>query len=568
MDSQASSLPSTLESLAQQRPEQWERTACGVTRSMQSIPALLDRHAYSPTTDRVRVLIIGGLSGQSDDATMVLQALEHFASEGDHLANRIALSAVPCVNFDILVSSQPTESDTLRNLATGYPPEGNFYYDADAPEKRYIWRWACFQAPDLVLEIRSGDVVWWEANDVVGFLPLSIGASDITDSDSLLGALGLGRPDGLGPIPGLRLTARRTDLPEEMGRLWQAVRDVKDWTPSPARLELDRRRSRSHLDVGRILAAAYGHKLDPVVYTQGVAISGRLRLARLAQESDDQVSDVTPVVEAFLSGERDPFEEQPGGSTLGGVMWAYDLARRTGDQRAYDLLIRAADYVQARGAGEAPTSADPDFRVEDMFNISAILGRAFRLSGDQRYLEVMKKFLLESNIQQGNGLFWHCRSAPYFWGRGNGFAALGFAEALTYLPQDDPQRDTLVGMHLKHLEALREIQQPSGMYWQMLDVPGSYQEFTSTCMIGYSMVRGLRRGWLDPSYRDSVELAWQGVSERIDDEGNLVDACISTGVQKSVKEYLDRPAVFGLDDRSGALALWFAVEMERLRRGD
>ena len=30
---------------------------------------------------------------------------------------------------------------------------------------------------------------------------------------------------------------------------------------------------------------------------------------------------------------------------------------------------------------------------------------------------------------------------------------------------------------------------------------------------------------------------------------------------------LDRPAIFGFDDRSGGMALWFAVEMERLDRG-
>jgi hypothetical protein len=54
------------------------------------------------------------------------------------------------------------------------------------------------------------------------------------------------------------------------------------------------------------------------------------------------------------------------------------------------------------------------------------------------------------------------------------------------------------------------------------------------------------------------------VSERIDDGGNVVDACASTGVQQSVKDYLNRPAIFGLDDRSGSMALWFAVEMERL----
>ena len=47
----------------------------------------------------------------------------------------------------------------------------------------------------------------------------------------------------------------------------------------------------------------------------------------------------------------------------------------------------------------------------------------------------------------------------------------------------------------------------------------------------------------------------------------MVDACASTGVQNSVRDYLDRPAICGFDDRSGGMALWFATEMERLERG-
>ena len=105
------------------------------------------------------------------------------------------------------------------------------------------------------------------------------------------------------------------------------------------------------------------------------------------------------------------------------------------------------------------------------------------------------------------------------------------------------------------------------MYPQVLDFPGSYPEFTATCMIGYAMARGLQRGWLDQSYLASAQLAWQGVSERVDEAGNVVDACASTGVQSNLKDYLDRPAIFGFDDRSGGMALWFAVEMERLARG-
>jgi len=194
----------------------------------------------------------------------------------------------------------------------------------------------------------------------------------------------------------------------------------------------------------------------------------------------------------------------------------------------------------------------------------AVLGRAFRLTGEGRYLGLLTQFLLDCGIQQGNGLFWHCRSAPYFWGRGNGFAAMGLAETLTYLPEDYPVREAILDMYLAHMEALRRFQQPSGMFPQVLDVAGSYQEFTATCMFGYAAARGLRRGWLDPSFLEPLQLAWQGVAERIDEEGNVVDACASTGVQAELRDYLDRPAVFGFDDRSGGMALWFAVELEQL----
>ena len=147
-----------------------------------------------------------------------------------------------------------------------------------------------------------------------------------------------------------------------------------------------------------------------------------------------------------------------------------------------------------------------------------------------------------------------------------GFAALGFAETLTHLPDNHPDRDALLAIHRKHLDALRQLQCRSGMYLQVLDFPGSYQEFTATCMIGYAVARGLRRGWLDSSYHQMLNLAWQGVSERIEDDGTVVDACTNTGVQTSLRDYLDRPAIFGLDDRSGSMALWFATELEQLRR--
>lgn len=566
-------LNTALAELVQEHPRFWQLSSCGVTRSRISIPALLDRDAYSSGTKRVRVLLIGGLSRDSGGPGLIQRVLEFSADQEERLAQKVALSAVPWANMDALA---PELGDS-RDLSRGYPPEDNFYFDPEAPESRYLWRWICLQSPDLLLEIRSGEIVRWECNDAVGLLPVTIGASRILDSSSLLGALGQGMPDGLGPIPGLRLTVSEAELGRELGRLWESLLQVWSWPPSPARQAILSRRSRSNLEVAGILAGAYGHRLDSVVYTQGVAISGRIQLAGLQsaglqsagpmEGSANSVPEIATLVEPILAGGIDPFEKPPSGSTLTGVVWAYDLARATGDRRASDLLVRAADYYQATSSGEAPSPADPAFRVEDMFYCGAMLGRAFEITGDPNYLEAMTNFLLDAGTQQENGLFWHDRSSPYFWGRGNGFAALGFAEALTYLPDAHSRRESIRRIHLKHLAALRQFQQPSGMYRQVLDIAGSYQEFTATCMIGYAMARSLGRGWLDSSYRASVELAWQGVKERIDEQGKVVDACISTGVQPDLGAYLDRTAIFGHDDRSGSLALWFAVEMERLERG-
>ncbi len=555
---------SAVESLALEYPDLWRAAACGVTRSFRSIPVLEEPGTYRIAQGRVKVVLVGGLSGDPRDAALCVEAVRLFAQDRDRLGVKIAVNAAPEANTDGISGID----DPARDLSGPglYPPEDGYYFDATAPEARYLWRWVCYQAPHLVLEIRLGDAVRWEANDAVGLLPFSVGATPMQDDGSLAAGLGTNSPLGLGPIPALRLTTNEAGLQAEVNRLWESVMQARRWEPGPAMNELEGRRARQPLQVASVLETVYGHKLDPVVYTQGVGISGRIQVAALAGNARNATRDLASVTEPFLSGAANPLEGEPGGSLLAGLVWAYDVFRATGDQRARDLLIAAADKYQPRGEGQAPVSADPDFRVEDMFMAAAVLGRAFRLTGEERYADLLASFLADSAVQQENGLFWHARSVPFFWSRGNGFAALGFAEALTYLPDGHPRRKELLDMHRRHLEALRGIQLESGVFPQILDFPGSYGEFTSTAMIGYALARGLRRDWLESDYRAMLDLAWRGVKERVDPNGDVVDACISTGVQETVQEYLHRPAVNGFDDRSGSLALWFAAEMERLHR--
>ena len=552
-----------LDTLVQARPGFWNRTSCGVTRSLTPIPALVDRNAYSAETSRVRVLLVGGLSGSPADVDLALHALELYAGGGDGLALRVALSAVPCANPDGLRLSRGPENGAGGNPVRGYPPEGNFYQDPENPEKRYLWRWLCFQAPDLLVELWSGTgSVRWECNAAARRLAPGLGAREVAH-DSLTSALGSGFPEGLGVIPAVRLTCSEEQLAREVSRLFGMLQQDAMAGKSPARQALDSRRSRSPLEIGRILATAYGHTFEPVVYTQGVPISGRLRLAQLSPESGDPAHDIVDLLGDFVQG---GLSDGLAPSALASVVWGSELSRATGDDRYSALITQAADRFQPGPPGAAPSPCDPDFRTEDMFMAGALLGRAFELTGETRYVDLLARFILDGDIQQDSGLFWHCRSAPFYWGRGNGFALMGLTETLAYLPEGHASRADIMDMYLDLLDALSELQRPSGMLSQVLDFPGSYDEFTVTCMMGYSIARGLRRGWLDAEWRPALALAWQGVAERIDDVGNVVDACASTGVQQNVRDYLDRPAVFGFDDRSGGMALWFALEMERLAR--
>jgi len=553
-----------IDALIRARPGYWTRTACGVTRSLTPIPALLDRNAYSTETSRTRILLIGGLSGENADVDMALRALELFAGGGDALSLRIALSAVPCANPDGLRLNAGPGNGAGGNPSGVYPPEGKFYYDPEDPEKRYLWRWVCFQAPELVLELKVGASITWECNQAAQFLAPGIAGKSISGGQGLLAALGSGHPDGLGTIPGLRLTATEEQLPRELSRLFGILRQIEVLTESDARKALGTRRKRSKVEIAKVLASVYGHTFEPIVYTQGVPISGRLRLHQLEPAGENPAPDITNLLESFTSGGL-PKDLAP--SALASLVWADELSDVSSDPRYNSLIIDAANRFESRGQGSAPKPTDPDFRTEDMFMSGAILGRAFKLTGNNKYIDMLANFLVDGKIQQSHGLYWHCRSAAYYWGRGNGFAAMGLAESLTFIPENHEKRPAIVAMYERLMQALSRLQHPSGLLPQVLDFPGSYLEFTATCMMGYAMTRGLRMGFLSGEFKETVDLAWQAVSERIDDVGNVVDACASTGVQNNVREYLDRPAIFGFDDRSGGMALWFAVEMERLARG-
>ena len=309
--------------------------------------------------------------------------------------------------------------------------------------------------------------------------------------------------------------------------------------------------------VAERLAAVYGHEVDSsITYPTGVAFSGRLRLATgqtaKGESPAEAAAQIAQIAEPLL---REPSTVPSAAPCLAVACFADELFAITGIAQHRDFLLHQADRFEA----------DPDIRVEDFFFAGTLLGRAYAFTGEPSYRDRLVTFLRSINTRQPNGLYWHCHASPWHWGRGNAFAALGFAEALSCLhPEADV--DDLLATHVEHLTALAQHQDESGLWRQLIDDRDTYLEHSATTMIGYTIARGLRRGWLsDNPWLEVANRAWQGAAERIGTAGELDQVCVGTGPLESRQAYVERPFTTGPDARGGAMALWFAVEMLRLQ---
>ena len=547
-----------LEPLLTIAPNTWTPDACGVDRDSRVIEALVHKDAYEREGPRASILIVGDLTGQTP-GDVVVRAVGQLARQiGADAVSALAISAIP----------SPYGDGPDTPAFAPYPPVDGYFdhddHDAD-PVSRYIWRWVSQMAPDLVVELRAGETTQRCATDR-GTAERFAATDSGIEEYSLLGALGRGTGDAPGPIPCLRITAPDDELGAEVIRLFSIIGE-SGLGPSGARRNLTARRSRSPTGVVRILTGVYGYTLDPVVYTQGVSIGGRLIAWEIGITQDDPSGNIREIAGPLLANPIPFLESGPDGAALAGLTWACDLARITGDKQARNLSLAAADQFEDAGDSLPPSPADDDFRVEDMFFVSTVLGQAYQLTGNTRYSLLLDKYMrncLESGVQRPDGLFDHSQGSRFAWGRGNGFAALGYAEGLTYLPPDSPVRSDLAKAHRSHIWSMITHAAPSGKQRQLTDFPGSYEELSATSMLGIALARGLRLGSLPETYRPELKWCWNAVSESIDDDGGLVDVCAGTGPQFSVREYLDRPAVSGLDDRGGAMAMWFALEMAKV----
>jgi len=90
--------------------------------------------------------------------------------------------------------------------------------------------------------------------------------------------------------------------------------------------------------------------------------------------------------------------------------------------------------------------------------------------------------------------------SPHFWGRAIGWYCMAILDVLDYLPEGHVRIPELKSVLRKLLASILKFQDPSGMWWQVVDEAGrkgNYLETSASSMFCYSLFKASRLGILD-----------------------------------------------------------------------
>jgi len=451
------------------------------------------------------VILVGGLEGVGNSSRAVEREIQRY--EGTAKNRRaFRLIAIPSAN---------PEGSRLQ-----FPPVGLAY--RENAESHVLWRWIGSHVPDLVV--------------VAG------------EDFGLAQALSQNVVAGFGRIPSTRV--------EATGALLAGVSPTL--AVSQAHIELNRRDTRSALQLAGELAQVYGHDFDQLTYLPGMALIGQSRLGNTAE--------VIRLAARYLDGGDNL--ARASSLTLAGHLVFAELAEKTRDARYVDLVRKAADTGFTADGAMKESMPYHDEMSDSVFMAIPLLAKAGKLTGDRKYFDMAARHFafMQKIVLRPDGLYRHSPLTDAAWGRGNAFPALGLALALSDVPEDYPGRDAMISAFVQHMAKLAPLQNADGLWLQVVDHPGAYPEFSSTAMIGTAMLRGIRNGWLDSrTYQPVVDRAWHAVLARVGPGGVLLDVCESTNKQRTLEDYLRRTAIFDKEPRGGGMALIFATEMAGLK---
>lgn len=170
--------------------------------------------------------------------------------------------------------------------------------------------------------------------------------------------------------------------------------------------------------------------------------------------------------------------------------------------------------------------------------------------------------------------------SPSFWGRSLGWYGMALVDALDHFPKDHPGRDTLVAILNRFAKAVIHVQdEKSGVWYDVVDQghrKGNYLEASASCMLVYTLAKGVRKGYLSESYFVNANRGYKGILTEFihvgDDGGiNLEKTVQVSGLggagryRDGTFEYYMSEPVIQNDPKGIGAFIKCAAEMERIK---
>lgn len=211
--------------------------------------------------------------------------------------------------------------------------------------------------------------------------------------------------------------------------------------------------------------------------------------------------------------------------------------------------------------------------LDDMFMGVPAVAWLGKLTGDDKYYDEAARQVVQFAQRmwvKEDGLFRHgwveaMQPHPaFYWGRANGWALLTMCEVLDVLPASHALRPQILDLLQAHIQGLARRQHHDGFWHQLLNRSDTYLEASATAIYTYCIAHAINQGWVDAkAYGPVALLGWQAVNQSVNEQGQVENVCVGTGMGFDAAFYAYRP-VHVMAAHGYGPTIWAGAEIIRL----
>ncbi len=124
-----------------------------------------------------------------------------------------------------------------------------------------------------------------------------------------------------------------------------------------------------------------------------------------------------------------------------------------------------------------------------------------------------------------------------FWARGNSWFTAGVVEFIDIAQPEKAVREYLIQGLKSQTRELCRLQHDSGLWHTVLDDVASYLETSASAGFAYGILKAVRKGYLDESYKNFALKAVQGILGKVGEEGLVGGVSYGTALGNDVEHY-------------------------------